>query len=58
MNAIRALAARDLLVQRSYRLSIAFDLFWGAIGIVLYYFISRVVGPDPNADLGSACFRR
>lgn len=54
MKAFRALAARDLLLQRSYRLSIAFDLFWGAIGIVLYYFISRVVGPDPSADLGAA----
>ncbi|CAN5666592.1 ABC transporter permease [soil metagenome] len=54
LGAFRAIAARDLLLQRSYRLSIAFDLFWGAIGIFLYYFISKVVGPDPNADLGSA----
>lgn len=50
----RALAARDLLVQRSYRLSLAFDVFWGVVNVVLYYFISRVVGTDPGADLGSA----
>ena len=40
VNAFRAMGSRDLLLQRSYRLSIAFDLFWGAINVVLYYFIS------------------
>jgi ABC-2 type transport system permease protein len=54
VNAFRAMGARDLLLQRSYRLSIAFDLFWGSINVVLYYFISRVVGTDPSADLAPA----
>jgi len=52
-RAVAALAARDLLLQRSYRLALPFDLFWGLIDLVLYYFISRVVG-SPAASLGRA----
>jgi ABC-2 type transport system permease protein len=51
--AVVSIAARDLLLQRSYRLGLPFDLFWGLIDLVLYYFISKVVGPSP-AGLGSA----
>jgi ABC-2 type transport system permease protein len=53
-QAFRALAARDLLLQRSYRLSLAFDVFWGLINVVLYFFISKVVGPNPGVDLAPA----
>lgn len=50
---IRALAASDFLMQRSYRLAFVSDVAWGLIDLVLYYFISRVVGVS-TADLGDA----
>ncbi len=51
---VGALASSDFLVQRSYRFALAYDLLWGLIDLVLYYFISRVVGRVPAADLGRA----
>jgi ABC-2 type transport system permease protein len=53
VTALAAIAQRDFSLSRSYRLAFAFDLMWGAVDIVLYYFISRVVGA-PTADLGGA----
>ena len=54
MSALVALARRDFLATRSYRASLVFDLAWGLIDLVLYYFISRVVGDVAAADLGGA----
>jgi ABC-2 type transport system permease protein len=52
--AVAALFGRDLSMQRSYRFSLAYDLFWGLMEVVLYYFVSRVVGGIPAEDLGRA----
>jgi ABC-2 type transport system permease protein len=51
---IAALASGDFMVQRSYRLAFVSDIVWGLIDLVLYYFISRVVGRVAAADLGNA----
>jgi ABC-type multidrug transport system permease subunit len=52
--ALLALARRDFLIARSYRLPFVADLTWGLVDLALFYFISRVVGPDPAADLQGA----
>jgi ABC-type polysaccharide/polyol phosphate export permease len=52
--ALTALFARDLSLHRSYRLALGYDAFWGVMEVVLYYFISRVVGGIPAGDLGTA----
>jgi ABC-2 type transport system permease protein len=54
MTALAALARRDFLLTRSYRTALVFDLGWGTVSVFLYYFISRVVGLSPGADLGAA----
>lgn len=54
MSALAAFARRDFLIARSYRLPFLADLAWGVIDLVLYYFISKVVGPVPAADLDGA----
>lgn len=53
MSAVAALARRDFLLARSYRLSFGFDLAWGVIDLVLYFFISKIVGIS-TADLHGA----
>jgi len=54
VTALLAMARRDFLVARSYRLPFVADLTWGVIDLVLYFFISKVVGPEPGADLQGA----
>lgn len=54
MSALGAMARRDFLLARSYRLPFIADVMWGVIDLVLYYFISEVVGKVPSADLGGA----
>ena len=54
MTALLALSRRDFIGLRSYRTAFVFDLAWGVIDLVLYYFISRVVGDVPAADLDGA----
>lgn len=54
MTALLAMARRDFLLARSYRLPFLADLAWGVIDLVVYYFVSKVVGPVPAADLGGA----
>ena len=51
---VAALASSDFLVRRSYRFALGYDLLWGLIDLVLYYFISRVVGPVSKSDLDGA----
>ena len=54
VTAILALSRRDFLTARSYRLPFIADVTWGVIDLVLYYFISKIVGPIPAADLNGA----
>jgi len=54
MTVLAAFARRDFRIAASYRLPFVADLSWGVIDLVLYYFISKVVGPDPGADLQGA----
>ncbi len=54
MNAIAALARRDFLVARSYRIAFAFDLAWGVIDLLLYFFLSHIIGDEGSTDLHGA----
>jgi len=54
MNSLAALARRDFALRRSYRLAFVADLVFVLIDLLLYYFISEVVGPVPEAELGGA----
>ena len=54
MTVLAAFARRDFLVMRSYRLPFVADLVWGVIDLVVFYFISEVVGPVPAEDLDGA----
>jgi ABC-2 type transport system permease protein len=48
MTAIAALARSDLLITSSYRLSFVSDISWGAINLLVYFFISKLV--DAGAE--------
>lgn len=50
MTAVVALIRRDALIAGSYRLAFTFDLAWGAVDLLLYYFLSRVVGEGADLD--------
>ena len=52
-SAVSALARRDFLLARSYRLSLGFDVVWGVIDLLVYFFISKLVTTGAE-DLGSA----
>ena len=54
MTALAAIARRDFVLRRSYRLAFGADLVFVVVDLLLYYFISDVVGPVPAADLGGA----
>jgi ABC-2 type transport system permease protein len=49
-----ALARRDYSIRRSYRLALGFDLFYGVIDLLVYFFISRTFKGAAVADLGGA----
>ena len=53
MSTFLTLARRDLLLTRSYRLALPYDIGWGIVELLIYYFISNVVGA-PDEDLGAA----
>jgi ABC-type multidrug transport system permease subunit len=53
VSTLATLARRDLLLARSYRLAIAYDIGWGVVEVIIYFFISRVVGA-PEEELGAA----
>jgi ABC-type multidrug transport system permease subunit len=52
--AIWALIRRDLAQQRSYELSLVFDLLFGLLGLIVYFFISRTFRDIPSSRLGGA----
>ena len=49
-----SLARRDFEINRSYRTAFVLDFFWGAIDVLFYYYVSRIVGVSPDTDLGAA----
>ena len=49
-----ALVRRDCLVTLSYRLAFALDVFYGALGLATYFFISRTFDSPPKSDLAGA----
>ena len=49
-----ALTRRDFEINRSYRVAFAFDIFWGVLDVLFYYYFSQIVGIAPAADLGGA----
>ena len=49
-----ALTRRDYAVVRSYRLSLAFDLFYGCVDLFIYFFISKTFRGAATAGLGGA----
>jgi ABC-2 type transport system permease protein len=51
---LRAFAARDLLIARSYRLSLLLDAIFLVSDLALYYFISRTFLHARQADLDGA----
>jgi ABC-2 type transport system permease protein len=50
---VAALMRRDFELAQSYRLALAFDVGWGVLDLLLYFFISKIVEPS-DADLGGA----
>ena len=52
-SVVLSLARRDFELTRSYRLAFAFDLAWGVIDLLLYFFISDIVDPA-TSGLGAA----
>jgi ABC-2 type transport system permease protein len=50
---VAAFARRDFELAQSYRLAVAFDISWGLLDLIVYFFISRIVVPG-DADLGGA----
>jgi ABC-2 type transport system permease protein len=53
-NVIRALARRDFLTTRSYRLSFVLELFFGLLELAVYFFISRAFDGVDSASLAGA----
>jgi ABC-2 type transport system permease protein len=51
---VSALVRRDYLVTRSYRLAFVLDIFYGALGLATYYFISRTFETPPKSALAGA----
>lgn len=51
--AVAALMRRDFELAQSYRLAVVFDIFWGLLDLLVYFFISKIVVPG-EADLGAA----
>jgi ABC-2 type transport system permease protein len=49
-----ALARRDYSIFSSYRFALVFDLLYGLIDLLIYFFISRTFEDASTADLGGA----
>src|SRR5205085_1461484 len=43
-DVVRALARRDFLTTRSYRLTFVLDVFYGVVELAVYFFISHALG--------------
>lgn len=53
-NAVRALARRDFLTTRSYKLSFVVESFFGLLELAVYFFISRALDGVDSASLAGA----
>jgi ABC-2 type transport system permease protein len=53
-SAVRAIARRDFLVLRSYRLSLAYTTLFGVLDLGVYFFISETFGAVGSASLQGA----
>lgn len=53
-HAIAALARRDYLLTRSYRLTFGLELLFGVVNLLVYYFISRTFADVGSKDLDGA----
>jgi ABC-2 type transport system permease protein len=51
---VAAIARRDYRITRSYRLAFGLDVVYGALELVLYFFVSKVVGHVPSSSLAGA----
>jgi ABC-2 type transport system permease protein len=49
VTAVAALARRDFLLARSYRLSFVSDIGWGVLNLLVYFFISKLVDTDATS---------
>jgi ABC-2 type transport system permease protein len=56
VNALLALGRRDLLLARSYRTAFVFDLGWGVVNVLIYYFISKVFAGTGNLGRAPSYF--
>jgi len=54
LSVIGALVRRDYLVQRSYRLAFVLDLFYGAVNLLVFFFISQTFDDTATQDLDGA----
>jgi ABC-2 type transport system permease protein len=54
LSVIAALVRRDYLVQRSYRLAFVLDLFYGAVNLLVFFFISQTFDDTATQDLDGA----
>lgn len=54
LGIVGALVRRDYLVNRSYRLTLVLELFFGILSLLIYYFISRTFGDGTTQDLAGA----
>jgi ABC-2 type transport system permease protein len=52
-DVVRAFAARDFAIARSYRLPFILDAFFGVLQLAVYFFISRTL-PEAGEKLGGA----
>lgn len=53
-RALLAILLRDYLVTRSYRAALAMDLAFGAVNVLIYYFISKTFEGAATSDLSGA----
>jgi ABC-2 type transport system permease protein len=53
LHGVRAIARRDFLITRSYRLAFALDAFYGLLALAVYFFISKTF-EGASVDLGGA----
>ena len=49
-----AIVRRDFLISASYRGTFVLDALFGMIGLLVYYYISQVLRPEPGEELGGA----
>src|SRR3954452_1459782 len=53
-DVVRALARRDFLTTRSYKLSFVLEVFFGVVELAVYFFISQIIGDVTSESLHGA----